>query len=543
MHRNISILNYLILNYPDKKWNIKNIIYGLDFLLNQINFNKSYLFFPIYLYLFQLNQSEKFNYYHHNSLFWSINSLDLDWITLINSIYFNTKIFLDNYLSSNKFSDFIHQHIDQKNLFELISNSNNLDLNLVIKNNKLPWNWNILSQNSSINYLWLEVFKNKDWNIDNLLNNTSFSLSWINFMNDKLLLGIDQKNKYLILNSKYFDIFWVNSFNLDLKLIWRSVCRHQNFKIEWLSYFSENIFDWNNIIINNNFNLKWLKLMKFKNIYFNNLIKSKYFHIKLLFKYKIVNIDYDLILKHNNFKIDWLKIIPSKYSDFKIISKSDNLSVSWIKKYPNETWDYKYIYNSINIQPFYDIEMIEYLLNLSHKDEYFKQFKNQLFANKLSMNSGFNIKWVYLFPSINWNFNLISQHPNLSLSWIQENFSLPWNFFLIAKHKNIFPDDFITLLINIINDDMIDNKVYDLYWFNLSLNPNLSLSFIKHYEKYLYFDQLSLNNFNGIYYQNIIKKNIKNQIIKVFEEELIQKTWHPSRVIDWCFEYDFNWIS
>lgn len=540
MHRNILILNYLILNYPDQEWNIENIIYGYDYLLNQINYTDNYLFFPIYLYLYQLNINNLFNYYENNSLAWSINSLDLDWNLLINSRYFTPRIFLDYYAENNNFYDFVHQNITQTKLFELLSKCTNLDLKLVYKNQCLPWNWNLISENPSINYIWLDVFTNKDWNINNLLSNLSFKYNWIKYMNSNLLLKIDENNKYLILNSRYFQIYWIDIFNLDVNFIWRSICRHPNFRLDWLDYFPLEKYDLNCIILNNNFNLKWLKLFNKNNtesILFDRIIKSKYFQINLLSKYSITDIDCNLILKHNNFKIEWLLEIPKKYWNFRIISQSNNLSVSWLKKYPNELWDYKYIYHANKKFPFYDKEMIEYLLNLGNNNDFcfIQKLKNDLFANKLSINAGFDISWIYDFPFINWNFDLISQHPKLSLLWIHDNPHLNWNFLKIAKHKNIYPDDFLSLF-NRIND----LKIYDLYWYNLSLNPNISILFVREYNKYLYFDQLSLNNFNGMYYQNLIQKNIKKERIKIFEEELIKKTWHPSRVVEWCFEYNFN---
>ena len=186
--------------------------------------------------------------------------------------------------------------------------------------------------------------------------------------------------------------------------------------------------------------------------------------------------------------------------------------------------------------------MIKYLINISKNNYYKNIFKADDFGYKLSVNLGFNIEWIKIFPDIKWNFFLISQHPNLNISWIYNNPQVDWNYYLISKHSNIDPNHFINLFFYLYNYNFLSDKKYNLNWKYLSLNPNISYNFVESYLEFIDFESLSENNFNGINYQWIDLQKKKKEMIKIFEEELIKKTWHPSRFLGWCLEYNFTII-
>ena len=63
-------------------------------------------------------------------------------------------------------------------------------------------------------------------------------------------------------------------------------------------------------------------------------------------------------------------------------------------------------------------------------------------------------------------------------------------------------------------------------------NHNLTLDFIeKHIDKPWSWDYVSNNSFK-IDYENELKK----LMFEKYHEELIQKTWHPSRFQEWCLD-------
>ena len=78
---------------------------------------------------------------------------------------------------------------------------------------------------------------------------------------------------------------------------------------------------------------------------------------------------------------------------------------------------------------------------------------------------------------------------------------------------------------------------FDLEINDFSLNPNLSLDFIQQHFDSLDFQKLSFNQFNGVYL-NIHKIKLKKKELSMYGEELIKKTWHPSRFWDWCLDIE-----
>ena len=73
---------------------------------------------------------------------------------------------------------------------------------------------------------------------------------------------------------------------------------------------------------------------------------------------------------------------------------------------------------------------------------------------------------------------------------------------------------------------------------DFSLNPNLTLKYIQENKEKLDFKKMSLNLFNGIYHKNYQQIQFKRKQLKTYGQELIEKTWHPLRFIDWCLDLD-----
>ena len=539
MNRNLDVLSNLTKIYPNQKWNIDYLLYGNSNVVNLLKLNCNNLLFPINIYKYQL-MYQWFDINLNNSSNWSITSTDIEWSIITQSSHFNIYQFLNLYTNNYIFYNFVNQSISQTDLFYFLSKSNNLSIKVIDKYNYYPWCWNSISQNNNLNFSWLKKFKFRPWNYLKLLCHKNFNLHWLNYFNNYYI----SKYKYnFIVNSLYFNINWIYIYGLRKSKIWRSICRHPKLNLDWLKHFSYKFYNWNYIIINQNFNLKWLNIEKEIVWDFNYLIKSKYFNIKLINEYQIININYEDILKHNNFRIEWLKNIPMKYWNFSIISQSKNISVSWLNTYPTANWDFDYLFYSLITNTFFDKDMIRYLLNISIRDDFKNIFESKRFGDKLSFNLGFNIEWINLFPTIEWNFLIISQHQNLNISWIYSNPLYEWNYYLISKHPNIDPNQFINLFFDLFNNNHLNDNEYRLDWKELCLNPNISYNFIENYLDFINFESLSQNTFTGVIYHQINQQKRKIMMTKIFEEELIQKSWHPSRFLEWCLEYNFCLIN
>ena len=83
-------------------------------------------------------------------------------------------------------------------------------------------------------------------------------------------------------------------------------------------------------------------------------------------------------------------------------------------------------------------------------------------------------------------------------------------------------------LINFI--EKYSDKYWD--WGALSFDESLTIDFIdNNHNKDWDWEAISLHSFKTDY-QNILKKLRFDH----YHEELIQKTWHPSRFMDWCVD-------
>ena len=109
---------------------------------------------------------------------------------------------------------------------------------------------------------------------------------------------------------------------------------------------------------------------------------------------------------------------------------------------------------------------------------------------------------------------------------IENNIDKRWDWdYGISKNPNL-------------NIEMIE-KYHNInwYWYNVSHNPNLIIEMIDKFSNEDW-DYILTNPFKKNYENelNKLEKLQKIQNFKMIEEELIQKTWHPSRFQDWCWD-------
>ena len=99
-------------------------------------------------------------------------------------------------------------------------------------------------------------------------------------------------------------------------------------------------------------------------------------------------------------------------------------------------------------------------------------------------------------PDKDWDWMWISNNPNLTIDYIEKNPDKPWD------------------------------------WEMISCNPNITIEIIEKYiDKPWDWNEIS---------RNLLKKEYEEELKKLrferYHEELIQKTWHPSRFQEWCLD-------
>ena len=93
----------------------------------------------------------------------------------------------------------------------------------------------------------------------------------------------------------------------------------------------------------------------------------------------------------------------------------------------------------------------------------------------------------------------------------------------ISKHPNVTME-------NIVNNP---TEPFFWNWLYISINPNLTIEMIENNPNESWSWYKILNHSFKKEYENELKKL---QNFKKIEEELIQKTWHPSRFQEWCVD-------
>ena len=126
-------------------------------------------------------------------------------------------------------------------------------------------------------------------------------------------------------------------------------------------------------------------------------------------------------------------------------------------------------------------------------------------------------------PDKPWDWEWISNNDNITIDFVEKHIDKPWDW------EQVSWSDYLTMEFI----EKYPDKPWD--WEGILENPNLTLEMIdKYYDK----------NWNWkIISEQIFKKDYENELLKLqnfknIEEELIQKTWHPSRFQKWCIDED-----
>jgi len=138
-------------------------------------------------------------------------------------------------------------------------------------------------------------------------------------------------------------------------------------------------------------------------------------------------------------------------------------------------------------------------------------------------------KLLLMFPDKPWIWEWISENPNITMEMIEAHPDKPWNWNKISENPNI-------------TMEMIESHPDKPWnWYRISYKLNLTMKMIEaHPDKPWNWDAISANSFgwksNNIYiYWEEMKQRVfeKNKII---EKELIEYTWHPDRMMNWCLD-------
>ena len=539
--RNNSFLEELIELYPDYGWDISSLVYGVnkphyynsltyDFLLDKN------ICIPLSLINEQINH-DNFDPLMNNSDLQSITSLDWDFCKLIQHQNFNTRLFLELITDNKKLLDFIlnsNINLSLNLIFKELSKRNYLPLSLI--NEYDIWDWESISSNLNLNSQFLLENVNKHWNIESLSENPQFNIDWVEIFPNLLWnWKLISKNKKIqlswilkypdkewsvekIIQSQNFELSWLKTLrnlkgnlnSLPEKIVWEKC---HNLKYIWFPKFPKYRWSFFELSHHSNFDFIWLN--SFPNEKWDwDFLSLKYgITIEILKKYSR-KWSLDNLVINKSFSIDWVVHFQDWNWSFNYISCTKNVSLDWLKSFPKAKWNYQQILLKRTLNK----QLISYISSKINKDNW------QL----ISKNKSFNINWVSRlnYHLLDW-YHGISKQDTLDITWIKKYPYANWNIQSVIQSRNILIDDFSLL-----------RRLFDLEINDFSLNPNLSLDFIQQHFDSLDFQKLSFNQFNGVYHLNIHKIKLKKKELSVYGEQLIEKTWHPSRFWDWCLDIE-----
>ena len=325
-----------------------------------------------------------------------------------------------------------------------------------------------------------EKYKDKNWNKDELSKNPNIPIEYI-LNHPEINWNYNNVLMHPHCNQEYFNIFvkkynaiptkYIYNKNLDINVIL------QNPDVKWdTAYLSQHpkitikMIEENDSI---NWDYLWLSCNPNININFIKNIGIDKFDFESLSMFLSIND----ILENNN--------LPWSYD---LLSYNSGLTFDVIKNFKNINFDYESILENMNINEIYKF------LEDSEYNSYYNNYW-------ICRNNSLKISDIYKLGGLNcsWNFYDLSHHININMDYVNQHSDLKWNFNELSK------------------------------------NPNITEEFIKNNVDKINFNELSKNYLDYIhvldYCENKFKTSIKNNKI---EEELIMKTWHPSRFQDWC---------
>jgi hypothetical protein len=280
---------------------------------------------------------------------------------------------------------------------------------------------------------------------------------------------------------------------------------------EWCDYY------WSFIEKHLDKNLSWYGITVNKNITMDIVQKN----INLPWNFKYIglneNITFDFIIDNLNKKDNMFNIVLDIDDIYTNMFLTIDI-VNKLKDYIEIDWWHVSGHNNITI----DIieEYIDYIDfdSVCHNDnmtfdfvkKYYDRFKNNFNWNKLSYHKNITMDNILEHIEYPWNFKYVTENHNFNISMI--------NYYyinMIEYHINWF---FISDYSSIMMEDIENHLHYPWDWYQVSLNPNITIEFIiKYMDKYpLNFTRISMN-------KNITLDMIENNLDLPWEWEYIAK--------------------
>ena len=368
----------------------------------------------------------------------------------------------------------------------------------------------ILDNISNPNIAWDEVSINENitWEFRNIIRNNNYSL-----LNWKMIFTM-MKIELII-----FDKFKLHS----IENVFQDLSNNSIFDLNIVFKYPEKDWDWKALSCHSDLDEKFLITFIEKDLNWKYIINNREYYLELN-GYRLIT---DKLLL-NNSELNWR---------WDLLSYNKNINFQTIYLLKDKNWDWKYItYNQKdikNIEMFPDLPWEWYDISNIYK---LRKILTKELINKFHMKD-WNWSDLIVLKLIDDKF--INDFPNKDYDWLRFTSKEITSISMLRKYSDKELNWFHFSISDLITMEDIDNNI-DLPWDwgGISGNPNLTLEFIKKYHNKpwnypMICGNLFKHNIDNIY-SDSNKLNAEKNLNK-FKEELIQKTWHPSRLLDWCF--------
>ena len=175
---------------------------------------------------------------------------------------------------------------------------------------------NIIVHQSHFNISWIKMFPDRDWDFEELTDNSNLDMSWI--------------EQYPFENWSFKKL----SYNRTLTP-------------EFIAKFIHRDWDFNILSSHRDISLDLVeRYIKNWNWGVNGLSCSNHIHLDFIMKYQDKLWDWSTLTNSKHFDIYWVRVLPNKPWDFSVISKMNTFTVEWIKEFPDALWDWEYLFTS-----------------------------------------------------------------------------------------------------------------------------------------------------------------------------------------------------
>ena len=289
-------------------------------------------------------------------------------------------------------------------------------------------------------------------------------------------------------------------------------------------------------------------------INWRSLSMNSSLEIDIITRYKDQDLDWFLISLYANIKtidLDNNPDLPWKYDQLSL-NRNLNINIEYIKKNLDKNWNWYYLSHHKRI----------------HITDILENPELKWSIVGLSQHPDLTPIVIERYSDYHWNINYICAGANFSISYLIEKYDDRLNMFHVSKNPSLTYEDLLESnwmgsprrkwdhhsIIHHKNFGMdIIEKIYlkdgnfsnEIWWNAVSYNPNINLDFIDKYIDKTDFNMLSLNLFGfnqdqSPYSYSSLRKEMCHSELNKFKQELIEKTWHPTRLFKWCLEYDYT---